>query len=214
MCRDGAYSAFLQHTASREADGRHIQLLAVRDLRNHEIVHGDIKPDNFLIRPTGQVVLSDFGLARTPSEKFMDPRLFPRWETPMAGTTPGYIPEACLQVADQEQRFSHKTDLYTLGIVFIEVMAGLADPLYNVNVYPDEYPGEHHEWFELAPRARQLWLMQQAKESGYADIDHHVLPRESHGWSLCKLVSDAMSGSLETRDTHTHFAVDVGRNAH
>ncbi|KAI0737406.1 hypothetical protein C8Q80DRAFT_1276420 [Daedaleopsis nitida] len=179
-------------------------LLALRDLREHEIVHGDIKPDNFLIRPTGQVVLSDFGLAQTPSEKFADRRLFVKWDTPMAGATPGYIPEACLLVPDEDRRFSHKTDLYTLGIVFVELMAGLADPLYDVNVYPDGYPGESYEWFELEPYTRQRWLVEQAKKSGYAKVVRDVLPRDSDGWNLC----DQMWGGTPIEDLirHQYFA--------
>lgn len=145
--------------------------------------------------------------------KLTDYRLFVKWETPMAGSTPGYIPEACLLVPAQDRRFSHKTDLYTLGIVFVELMAELVNPLYDVTVYPVGWRGENYEWNELDPAKRQQWLMEEAKKSGYAKVDRDVLPRDSPGWKLCEEVYPARcSGMRRVMLTNMFLKMWAGTN--
>jgi len=82
----------------------------------HDIVHRDVKPANILISEKGQPVLSDFGIAKM---------LEGEEGATLTGTgvgigTPEYMaPEQCLG-----QEVDNRTDIYSLGVVFYEMVAG------------------------------------------------------------------------------------------
>lgn len=80
----------------------------------NEVVHRDIKPSNILLAPPGDVVkLCDFGIARA---RF-------RPSLTVSGTklgTPLYMaPEQA-----RGERVDHRCDLYALGVVIYEMLAG------------------------------------------------------------------------------------------
>jgi len=77
-------------------------------------VHRDIKPENVLFKSDGDIVLSDFGIARASNAN-----------TRMTATgsvigTPHYMsPEQA-----QGQELDGRSDLYSLGVVFFEMLVG------------------------------------------------------------------------------------------
>lgn len=77
-------------------------------------IHRDIKPENILFREDGSPVISDFGIARnTESETRMT----------MTGTvigSPHYMSPEQAEAAHLDGR----TDLYSLGIIFYEMLSG------------------------------------------------------------------------------------------
>ncbi|MGC2618148.1 MAG: tetratricopeptide repeat protein [Acidobacteriaceae bacterium] len=87
------------------------------------ILHGDVKPENIMLTPTGQVKLLDFGVARRL------PGSDPAWETAatqtlsgsrnMAGT-PVYMSPEILRGDMPDAR----ADIFALGIVFYEMLSG------------------------------------------------------------------------------------------
>lgn len=83
----------------------------------HGVIHRDIKPENILIAD-GHAMLADFGVARALSE---GPASLTR--TGVAVGTPTYMsPEQALG----DKRIDERTDLYSLGCVLFEMVAGRA----------------------------------------------------------------------------------------
>ena len=87
----------------------------------HGVIHRDIKPENLLLTKDGSTLVADFGIARAlggDTEQLT--------ETGLAVGTPAYMsPEqAC-----GERELDDRTDLYSLGCVLYEMLAG--EPPYT-----------------------------------------------------------------------------------
>jgi len=80
-----------------------------------KIIHRDIKPANFLITQSGDLMISDFGIA-----KALDEDLTKLTATGVGIGTPAYMaPEQGLG-----KEVDHRADIYSLGIVFYEMITG------------------------------------------------------------------------------------------
>lgn len=88
---------------------------AIEYAHNHGVLHLDIKPENILIMPDGKVKIADFGIARFIFEEFE--------EGAVAGTIPYIAPEVL------NGRYSEKSDIFSLGVVFYEMLTG-ENPFY------------------------------------------------------------------------------------
>jgi serine/threonine protein kinase len=82
----------------------------------HGIIHRDLKPGNILINRDGQVVLTDFGLARLVT----DPENLTA-EGALMGTPAYMAPE---QAAGETARIGSWTDIYSLGVVLYKMITG------------------------------------------------------------------------------------------
>jgi TolB-like protein/Tfp pilus assembly protein PilF len=83
----------------------------------HGVVHRDIKPENILLTKDGSTLVADFGIARALGG---DERLT---QTGMAIGTPAYMsPEQ----ASADKTIDARTDIYSLGAVLYEMLAGEA----------------------------------------------------------------------------------------
>lgn len=77
-------------------------------------VHRDVKPDNIMFRDSGSAVLMDFGIARPREDKDSVTRM-----GSLVGTPRYMSPEQL-----RGQALDARADLYALGVVFFEMLAG------------------------------------------------------------------------------------------
>lgn len=117
-------------------------------------VHRDIKPENILIASEGadshRVRVIDFGIAGYESAKrdLEDPEL-----TGIGIGTPGYMsPEQWLGDSRPFERISARTDVYSLAVVFFEMIAGERPILGRPTVVQaDVLAAKHRRLSEFAP---------------------------------------------------------------
>ncbi len=102
------------HSRTRLKPGMAVSIMreclgALAALHREEIVHGDIKPSNVMVKRTGNAKIIDIGSA-------MDLNNMPQQKT----CTPQY---AAPEVLDREE-VSPRSDLASLGYVLVELLAG------------------------------------------------------------------------------------------
>ena len=89
---------------------------ALQYAHDHDVIHRDIKPENLLVTKDGHTLVADFGIGRALGGS--DDRLT---ETGLTVGTPAYMsPEQ----AAGERAIDGRTDVYSLGAVMYEMLAG------------------------------------------------------------------------------------------
>ena len=162
----------------------------MKALKDFRIVHSDIKPENFLIDGRGAVVLSDFGLAQRPNDpSHMSEDAFLTWHA-IAGGTPGYLAPEALNRFDPY--VAHKSDVFSLGVTFVEVLGRMKEGLWNVEIVPYGYEPGVSGWYGMSREDRQHWLMINTWLSKCG------LPKTSAKWDLCTKASSTVLPSCET----------------
>jgi serine/threonine-protein kinase len=92
----------------------------------HGVIHRDIKPENILITSDGDTLVADFGIARALRGADEGPESGTLTATGMSVGTPAYMsPEQ----ASGDKALDARTDVYSLGCVLYEVLAG--EPPYT-----------------------------------------------------------------------------------
>ncbi|WP_437721064.1 AAA family ATPase [Sorangium sp. So ce861] len=144
---------------------------ALAELHRHRVVHRDIKPQNLLYNPdTGEVKITDLGIAclcLSPRE----PRHISR-DGLIEGTLAYMAPE---QTGRMNRSIDERTDLYSLGVTFYELLTGTlpfqaSDPVEWVHCHIAQKPPPPHALVPSIPRqlsAVVLKLLAKAAEERY-----------------------------------------------
>ena len=98
---------------------------ALAFLHSRQIVHHDLKPANIRISPQGHLTLLDFGAAQYFGEGYED-----QDAVEMYGTE-GYLPPEL--EADGRWVADVRTDIFALGCILYEMIAGVAPNQENIN---------------------------------------------------------------------------------
>ncbi|KAK9480920.1 kinase-like domain-containing protein [Lipomyces japonicus] len=86
-------------------------LRGLHHCHRHAVLHRDLKPNNLLISPTGELKIADFGLARRQPGPYdgMTPTVVTRWYR---------APELLLGA----RLYTRKVDVWSVGVIFAELM--------------------------------------------------------------------------------------------
>jgi class 3 adenylate cyclase/AmiR/NasT family two-component response regulator len=87
---------------------------ALVEVHARGIVHRDLKPDTLMLREDGTLVLADFGIAKNVAAAYNHTR-----HGEGLGTPYYMSPEQALG-----KRVDHRSDLYSLGVLFYEMLTG------------------------------------------------------------------------------------------
>jgi TolB-like protein/predicted Ser/Thr protein kinase/Tfp pilus assembly protein PilF len=202
-------------------------LSALATAHDAGVVHRDIKSDNIVLTPKGQVKVLDFGLARGKEASGFVTR------TGSSAGTPAYMSPEQVQGSDVDER----SDLFSFGVVFYEMLTGRmpfkgeheAALTYSI---VNENPTDVRTHNKVAPPALQTViskLLQKNPRDRYQtagevledlrriDAGERVTaPKRRHyalfaGVIAVVIVSAVVLWAMRNRATHADVAADSGR---
>src|SRR5690242_15484971 len=177
---------------------------AMRQLHSRGVIHKDIKPANILVDlAKGQVWLTGFGIAsRLPRE-----RQAPEPPEFIAGTLAYMAPE---QTGRVNRSIDSRTDLYSLGVTFYEMLTGslpftASDPMELVHCHIARQPAAPRDLLGTVPAsvsAITMKLLSKMAEERYqtaAGVESD-LRRCLSQWESQGCIDDFTPGADDTPD--------------
>ncbi|WP_438009075.1 AAA family ATPase [Sorangium sp. So ce321] len=181
---------------------------ALAGLHRHDVVHKDIKPQNLLLNPTtGEVKITDLGIAsRIPRELQHLAHV-----GLIEGTLVYMAPE---QTGRMNRWIDDRTDLYSLGVVFYELLTGVlpfraSDPVEWLYCHVAQKPVAPHAIVPSIPPLLSevvLKLLSKAAEERYQSAAglRHDLDECSARWRASGTIQPFALGE---RDLSNRFQV-------
>ena len=123
----------------------------LRDIHQHKIIHKDLKPSNIIINSeTGTIKITDFGISSqlsSENQTISNPNL-------LEGTLAYISPE---QTGRMNRSIDYRTDFYSLGITFYEMLTGTLpflgeDALELVHSHIAKIPVSPHQYKQEIPQ--------------------------------------------------------------
>ena len=120
----------------------------LHEVHQRQLFHRDIKPSNVMLKPDGQLVLIDFGIARETSETYEQKQA--------AGQVTRVVSDGYSPLEQVNGRAVPQSDFFALGRTFVHLLTGthpleLCDP-YRHDIYTDEL----ENWRDKAPQISVL----------------------------------------------------------
>jgi predicted ATPase/signal transduction histidine kinase len=166
---------------------------ALGNVHRHGVFHRNLSADNVLVCPSGEIELIDFGLATD------------KVEVPSKGGQPSgdldYIsPE---QTGRTGQWVDHRTDLYSLGVIFYELVTGSRpfesdDPLETIHGHLARAPVSPKEKEKSLPAPVSELIMKLMAKS--PDERYQSANGVLHDLSLCRFIKNGASLQLGASD--------------
>jgi predicted Ser/Thr protein kinase len=121
---------------------------ALHYAHEHGVVHRDLKPSNLMVTPDGKIKLTDFGIAKDLDATALT----------ATGRTLGTAAYMSPEQIRGTPAVSHKTDLYTLGVVLYQMLAGKppfegSTPVVLMHCHLNEPPPRPSAKVEEIPKA-------------------------------------------------------------
>ena len=138
-------------------------LEALAELHQHQIIHCDIKPENFILFPGPIVKLADFGIARLAARTI---------KASGSGTLGYMAPEQAMG------KPSFRSDVFAMGLLLYKMVTGHV-PEYPFKWPPPEYAKlrrKAHPAFisllrkSLEPESRRRFVSAQALHKAYMNL--------------------------------------------
>ncbi|NEO41313.1 MAG: protein kinase [Moorea sp. SIOASIH] len=95
------------------------QLIVILNEIHPKYLHRDIKPDNIMVRPNGQLVLIDFGAVKALTQKYIIQQQQITSQNTSIGTL-GYMPPEMMN----EHEAYPQSDFFSLGRTFVRLLSG------------------------------------------------------------------------------------------
>lgn len=112
---------------------------ALSYIHREGIIHRDLKPKNIFIDEARNIKIGDFGLARSVVQTSVQPKAGAALENDDLTTNVGTSLYIAAEISDPSTRahYNEKVDMYSLGIIFFEMVFPMSTEMERVNTIRD-----------------------------------------------------------------------------